>query len=119
MGHVRDVFFDHSSSLCYLTTIMGNALSAVTNPRRRHLGKAIPAEGENGLFSESWFPICLSTSLLPGKVLGVDFLGGRVVAVLTLSGTAQGLSAFCAHLGADLSVGDVDGETLRCAFPHG
>src|SRR5216683_907810 len=97
---------------------MGNSLTAATTPRRRHLGKAIPAEGENGLFSESWFPICLSANLLPGKVLGVDFLGGRVVAFRTLSGTTQVLSAFCAHLGADLSVGDVEGETLRCAFHH-
>src|SRR5260370_38538458 len=110
MGHVRDVFFDHSSSLCYLTTIMGNALSAVTNPRRRHLGKAIPAEGENGLFSESWFPICLSANLLPGKVLGVDFLGGREVAFPTLSGTNQAVKAFCAHLGPEPSVCAVEGE---------
>jgi phenylpropionate dioxygenase-like ring-hydroxylating dioxygenase large terminal subunit len=86
--------------------------------RRRYLGPPVPAEGENGLFSESWFPICLSRELPAGKVLGVDFLGGRVVAFRGVDGAAHVLSAYCAHLGADLSVGDVEGDTLRCAFHH-
>ncbi|HXN86960.1 MAG TPA: Rieske 2Fe-2S domain-containing protein [Candidatus Binataceae bacterium] len=88
------------------------------SPRRRHLGPALPAEGDNGLFSESWFPICLSRELPAGKVIGADFLDGRVVAFRGESGTAQVMSAYCAHLGADLSVGDVQGDTLRCAFHH-
>jgi len=86
--------------------------------RRRHLGPPIPAEGENSLFSETWFPICLSRELPAGKVLGVDFLGGRVVAYRGASGVARVMSAYCAHLGSDLSVGDVQGEELRCAFHH-
>ena len=84
----------------------------------RHFCPPIPAEGEHGVFSESWFPICLSRDIPAGKVTGVDFLDGRVVAYRAASGTAHVLSAYCSHLGADLSVGNVIGEDLRCAFHH-
>lgn len=89
----------------------------ITRPRR-HLGAPIPAEGENGMFSETWFPICLSRNLAPGKIVGADFLGGRVVAMRGADGVARVMSAYCAHLGADLSVGDVQGNDIRCAFHH-
>lgn len=97
---------------------MAIATSSTTNSRRRHLGPPIPAEGENGVFSESWFPICLSREIPAGEILGVDFLGGRVVAYRGATGIAHVMSAYCAHLGADLSVGDVQGESVRCAFHH-
>jgi phenylpropionate dioxygenase-like ring-hydroxylating dioxygenase large terminal subunit len=97
---------------------MANATSTTTNSRRRYLGAPIPAEGENGVFSESWFPICLSREIPEGEIVGVDFLGGRVVAYRAATGIARVMSAYCAHLGADLSVGDVQGESVRCAFHH-
>ncbi|MEV4433876.1 Rieske 2Fe-2S domain-containing protein [Streptomyces sp. NPDC049585] len=74
-------------------------------------------EGENGVFSQSWFPLCLSADVGPGSVVGVDFLGGRVAVYRgAAGGPARVLSAYCAHVGADLSVGDVVGERLRCRF---
>lgn len=85
------------------------------NPTRRH-GKPVPAEGERGLFSESWFPICLSQELRPGELRGENFLGGRVVAYRGEDGVARVMSAYCPHLGADLSVGCVAGNRLQCAF---
>lgn len=97
---------------------MANALPNASNPHRRHLGAPIPAEGENGLFSESWFPICMTRELDAGKILGADFLGGRIVAFRGQDGVARVLSAYCAHLGADLAVGNVVGNTIRCAFHH-
>lgn len=97
---------------------MGNGINHPTISRRRHLGTPLPREGEHGLFSESWFPICLSREIPAGKILGVDFLDGRVVAYRGTSGEARVMSAYCAHLGADLSVGDLEGDTIRCAFHH-
>jgi len=97
---------------------MGNGISEARAPRRRQLGAALPHEGDNGLFSESWFPICLSRELAPGKIVGVDFLDGRVVAYRGQNGEARVMSAYCAHVGADLSVGDIQGDTIRCAFHH-
>jgi len=86
--------------------------------RKRLLGRPIPAEGENGLFTQSWFPLCLSSEVATGQVLGMDFLGGRVIVFRGVSGVAQILSAYCPHLGADLAVGDVYEDTIRCAFHH-
>jgi phenylpropionate dioxygenase-like ring-hydroxylating dioxygenase large terminal subunit len=97
---------------------MGESTTVETQRRRRQLGAPIPAEGEDGLFSETWFPICLSRELESGKPVGADFLDGRVVAFRTTAGRPCVMSAYCAHLGADLSVGDVIDDTIRCAFHH-
>jgi nitrite reductase/ring-hydroxylating ferredoxin subunit len=91
---------------------------AETAPARPVRGKAIPAEGENGLFTQSWFPICLATDVERGRIKGYDFLDGRVVVFRSADGTPHVLSAYCPHLGADLSVGDVLDDTIRCAFHH-
>ena len=53
---------------------LGRESFASSRPRRRVLGRPIPAEGEKGLFTQSWFPLCLAREVPPGKVLGVDFL---------------------------------------------
>lgn len=86
--------------------------------KRRLLGKPVLAEGEGGGFSQSWYPICMSSELSAGKILGTTFLDGRVVVFRGESGIAQVLSAYCPHLGADLAAGAVVGDSLRCAFHH-
>ncbi|OCC23416.1 hypothetical protein MB02_12435 [Croceicoccus estronivorus] len=78
----------------------------------------VPGEGDNGVFTQTWFPICLSDELEQGKVIGRDFLGGRVAIFRDTDGTAHVVSAFCPHLGADISVGDVQGDNVRCPFHH-
>ncbi len=45
---------------------------------RRPLGRPVPAEGENGTYSQSWYPLCLSRELDETPVVEVAFLGGRV-----------------------------------------
>ncbi len=35
------------------------------NPRARP-GQLMPAEGEDGLFTQSWFPVCMSSEVAPG-----------------------------------------------------
>ncbi|PQA89594.1 Rieske 2Fe-2S domain-containing protein [Hyphococcus luteus] len=80
-------------------------------------GAPLPPEGEGG-FSQSWYPICLSAELEKGAVKGVDFLDGRVVAFRGQNGQAKVMSAYCPHVGADLSVGEVIGDNIRCAFHY-
>ncbi len=78
----------------------------------------IPAEGEDGLFRQSWYPICLSSEVAEGEVIGRGFLDGRVVIFRGDDGVARVMSAFCPHVGADLSIGAVVGKHLQCAFHH-
>ncbi|HEY0682201.1 MAG TPA: Rieske (2Fe-2S) protein [Steroidobacter sp.] len=88
---------------------------AIDRIRRRHRSP-VPHEGDNGLFSQSWFPICLSNEVAQGQVIGRDFLDGRVVVYRGEDGVARVMSAYCPHVGADLSVGAVIGNRLQCAF---
>lgn len=76
----------------------------------------IPAEGEDGLFTQSWFPICRSEDVGVEEVKGFGFLDGRVVAYRDSKGVASVLSAYCPHVGADLSAGCVSDNHLECAF---
>ena len=69
-------------------------------------------------FHQTWYPLGLSTELEAGQVIGRDFLGTRAVLYRDPAGKVVVQSAWCPHLGADLSVGQlVDGQ-LRCAFHH-
>lgn len=76
----------------------------------------IPPEGADGLFSESWFPLCKSDEVARGKLKGINFLDGRVVVWRDSRGGAHVFSAYCPHVGADLSAGDCTQDTIRCGF---
>jgi phenylpropionate dioxygenase-like ring-hydroxylating dioxygenase large terminal subunit len=78
----------------------------------------VPHEGDEGLFRQSWYALCKSSELPPGGVIGRGFLDGRVAIFRGVDGRAQVVSAYCAHIGADLSLGTVAGNALRCAFHH-
>lgn len=84
--------------------------------RKRFVGKPVPFEGDDGKFSQSWFPICLSSDVPVGTVIGRDFLDGRVVIYRGQDGVARVQSAYCPHVGADLSVGTVVENRVQCAF---
>lgn len=83
---------------------------------RRKRGSGLVYEGDNGLFSQNWWPLCRSSDVAAGAVIGRDFLDGRVAIFRTQQGVASVVSAYCPHNGADLSVGYVAGSRLVCAF---
>jgi nitrite reductase/ring-hydroxylating ferredoxin subunit len=93
----------------------GSEVARRSQPERR-VRNPVPAEGEGGRYSQSWYVICRSDELPAGGVLGREFLGGRVVAWRGQDGVARVRSAYCVHLGADLSGGTVVGNELRCPF---
>lgn len=86
--------------------------------RVRPKRKPIPAEGENGLFTESWFPVCLSKEVPKGKVVGRPFLDGRIVIYRPDDGIPRVFSAYCPHVGADLGAGKVVDDRIQCPFHH-
>lgn len=89
-----------------------------TTPVGRAAARPLPREGEGGLFSQSWFAVGFANEVAAGQVVGFPFLDGRIVLVRSDSGALSALSAYCPHMGADLSVGQVVDGTLRCAFHH-
>ena len=70
------------------------------------------------LHHETWYAAALSSEVEPGAVIGRDFLNGRVAIYRRGSGEPVVLSARCPHMGADLALGDVVGDELRCTYHH-
>ena len=69
-------------------------------------------------FHQSWFPLALADDVKRGQVVGRDFLGTRVILYRDPAGRAVVQGAYCPHLGADLSVGQVVEGQIRCAYHH-
>jgi phenylpropionate dioxygenase-like ring-hydroxylating dioxygenase large terminal subunit len=68
-------------------------------------------------FPLGWFAVAPAAALAPGALLERTFHGEQVVAFRTTSGRAAVVSAFCAHLGANLARGGtVIDEAIRCPF---
>lgn len=84
-------------------------------PRRK---MHIPNEGDNNLYTQTWYPICFSSDVASGNVIGKQFLGGKVIVFRDENGVAVVMSGFCLHLGADLSNATVVDGQVRCPFHH-
>lgn len=94
-------------------------VSALAGPTfRRPRGQPVPFEGEGGTFTQSWYPICMSSAATREFVRGFDFLDGRVIVFRDADGQAHVMSAYCPHLGADLSIGDMVNGQVRCVYHH-
>jgi phenylpropionate dioxygenase-like ring-hydroxylating dioxygenase large terminal subunit len=78
---------------------------------------AFEPQGRRG-FDQCWYPLAVASELSKGQVLGREFLSGKVVVYRTEDGAPHVMSAYCRHLGADLSVGNVVGNELRCPFHY-
>ena len=79
-------------------------------------GKPMPPQGTAGGYDQNWYPIALSRDVKAGEVHGTEFLNGKVIVVRDENGKAQVLSAYCRHLGADLSDADVINGKVVCPF---
>jgi len=69
-------------------------------------------------FHQSWYAVARSSEVGVGQVVGRDVLEGRVIVYRGESGRAHVMTAYCRHLGADLSLGKVINDDIRCAFHH-
>jgi nitrite reductase/ring-hydroxylating ferredoxin subunit len=69
-------------------------------------------------FHQSWFPVALAREVEAEKALGVDLLGTRVIVYRDAAGAPVVQSAWCPHLGADLSLGEMIEGHIRCPYHH-
>lgn len=90
------------------------ALSVPAIPKRHKTPMVM--EGDDGLFTQSWYVICMSDEVGKGQVVGRNFLDGRVLVYRGEDGVAQVLSAYCPHVGADVSEGWVTENRVVCPF---
>ncbi|MGW0641126.1 Rieske 2Fe-2S domain-containing protein [Streptomyces badius] len=63
-----------------------------------------------------WYPVALSRSVRKEGVAAAVFAGERIALYRARSGAVHALEDRCAHRQVPLSMGVVDGETLRCCY---
>ena len=69
-------------------------------------------------YAQCWYPVCLAADIGSDSLVGIGILGTRVIVHRDASGKAVVQSAWCPHLGADLSQGQrMDGQ-VRCPYHH-
>jgi phenylpropionate dioxygenase-like ring-hydroxylating dioxygenase large terminal subunit len=71
-----------------------------------------------GAHPDYWYPIAWSAEVKAGKTLGRTFAGEPVVLYRGRSGAVFALEDRCAHRQVPLSLGVVEGDTLKCGY-HG
>ena len=68
--------------------------------------------------AKGWYVACRSSELPARGVRAAEIAGQRVVVYRGEDGRARALDAYCPHMGTDLAIGRVVGQTLRCFFHH-
>ncbi len=66
----------------------------------------------------SWYYVCTSRALRPGRLTTLRLLDEHLVVYRTESGQVHAVHSRCSHMGASLSAGTVVGDSLRCAMHH-
>lgn len=75
-------------------------------------------KAHDGTYLKNWNPLMLAEDLPEGKIIGRNFLGTRVIVYRGPDGQPVVQSAYCPHVGADLSEGCLVDGAVRCAYHH-
>lgn len=94
-----------------------NVLAAPLAPPPPHNGQ-VHGKDHDGTYLRNWNPLMLAEDLPEGKIVGVNFLGTRVIVCRGPDGKPVVQSAYCPHVGADLSEGCLIDGAVRCAYHH-
>jgi nitrite reductase/ring-hydroxylating ferredoxin subunit len=71
-----------------------------------------------GVIAEGWYWVAPTAEVRRGKVKAFRLLGRDLAVYRGYDGTVVALDAYCAHMGAHLAEGRVEGNALRCFFHH-
>ena len=63
-----------------------------------------------------WYWLCRASQLRRGRVMALQLLGRELAVYRGADGRVVALDAYCAHMGAHLAEGRVEGNALRCFF---
>jgi renierapurpurin 18,18'-hydroxylase len=69
-----------------------------------------------GINPDYWYPVAVSASVRKQKAAEARFAGQRIALYRGASGTVYAVEDRCAHRQVPLSMGVVEGETLRCCY---
>jgi phenylpropionate dioxygenase-like ring-hydroxylating dioxygenase large terminal subunit len=67
---------------------------------------------------QTWYPIARSRDVPAGRAVSRTLLDRPVAVYRGTEGRVRALAGPCPHLGADLGLGRVTGDALRCSFHH-
>ncbi|MBC7659859.1 MAG: aromatic ring-hydroxylating dioxygenase subunit alpha [Chitinophagaceae bacterium] len=70
------------------------------------------------VIAQGWFFVGKSRNLKPGKIMPFVIHGHRLAVFRGTSGQVIALDAYCPHMGTDLTIGKVKGDSIECYFHH-
>lgn len=69
-------------------------------------------------YPSSWYYVCTSKSLPARRLMGSTLCGRRLVIFRGERGKVGALESWCPHIGSDMSLGRVVGDTVECPNHH-
>ena len=68
--------------------------------------------------AKGWYLACKSKEIPKGKAKSLDICEQKIVVFRGEDNQVYALDAYCPHLGTDLGIGKVEGNSIRCFFHH-
>ncbi|MFC9617991.1 Rieske 2Fe-2S domain-containing protein [Streptomyces sp. NPDC056938] len=79
-------------------------------------GDAVADLRRIGIDPDYWYPVAVSRAVRKERTFAAVFAGERIVLYRGRSGSVHALEDRCAHRQVPLSLGVVEGDTLRCCY---